>query len=151
MHIFQCMSNIFSVVFQKEPLKFCTNYLTLKGTFLYSIDILRDLRFKSSEVFLNPPPPPPPPFLLNMCVLDHLMSLSILAFLDSFFNLKSSILLLKCRSKHVNQYVNVPDLSFLLANLYAFFNFAHGKVPIVLSWLQFFSDHFNTWQGYLLS
>ena len=46
---------IFCVEFHGEPLKFHTKYLThaLKDTILYSIEILRALGFKSSQVFLK--------------------------------------------------------------------------------------------------
>ena len=56
-HIFQCMGKIFCVEFQRYPLKFHTKYLThtLKDMILYSIGILRALRFKSSYAFLKRP------------------------------------------------------------------------------------------------
>ena len=56
-HIFQCMGTIFCVEFQRVPLKFHTKYLpTLwKMPFLYNVEILRALRFKSSSAFLNAP------------------------------------------------------------------------------------------------
>ena len=52
---FQCMGKIFCVEFQRYPLKFHTqNILPLhwKIWFLYNIEILRALRFKSSYAFL---------------------------------------------------------------------------------------------------
>ena len=57
-HIFQCMGKIFCVEFQRYPLQFHTKYLThiLKIRFLYNIEILRALRFKSSYSFLKCPP-----------------------------------------------------------------------------------------------
>ena len=56
-HIFQCMRKLFCVEFQRCPLKFHTKYLThtLKDMFLYSTEISRALRFKSSYVFLKHP------------------------------------------------------------------------------------------------
>ena len=49
--IFQCMRKIFCVEFQRVPLKFYIKYLphTLKETSLYNGEIVRALRFKSSD------------------------------------------------------------------------------------------------------
>ena len=61
MHIFQCMGKLFCVEFQRYPLKFHTKYIshTLKDMFfLYNIEILRALRFKSSYAFLKRHPGP---------------------------------------------------------------------------------------------
>ena len=51
-HIFQCMSMIFCVEFQRVPLKFHTKYLThtLKDDFIHR------WKFKSSSMFLKCPP-----------------------------------------------------------------------------------------------
>ena len=52
--IFQCMGMIFSVEFQRVPLKFHTKYLTFilnDMFFLYNVEILRALRFKSLWAF----------------------------------------------------------------------------------------------------
>ena len=71
-HIFQCMSKIFCMEFQRYPLKFHTKCLThtsklyknhifqfhWKIWFLYNFEILRALRFKSSYTFLKRPPGP---------------------------------------------------------------------------------------------
>ena len=56
---FRYMSKIFCVEFQRYPLKFHTKYLThtLKVMiFIYNIEILRALGFKSSNAFLKHPP-----------------------------------------------------------------------------------------------
>ena len=47
-HIFQCMGNIFCMEFQRVTFEFHTKYLALKDTILYSVEISRALRFKSS-------------------------------------------------------------------------------------------------------
>ena len=55
------MGKIFCVEFQRYHLKFHTNYLahTLKDMFLYNIEILRALRFKSWYAILKRPWSPP--------------------------------------------------------------------------------------------
>ena len=54
-YIFQCIGEIFCVVFQRYPLKFHKNTLPLhwKIWFVYNIDIWRALRFKSSYGFME--------------------------------------------------------------------------------------------------
>ena len=56
--ISQCMGKIFCMEFQREPLKFHTKYLihTLKDVLLFTGEILRALRFRSSQDFLKCPP-----------------------------------------------------------------------------------------------
>ena len=55
-HIFQCMRKVFCVEFQRYP-NSTQNILPIhwKIWFLYNIEILRALRFKSSYVFETPP------------------------------------------------------------------------------------------------
>ena len=57
-HIFQCMSKVFCVKFQRVPLKFHTKYLThtMKMQNLFKGENLGAIRFKSSLVFLKRPP-----------------------------------------------------------------------------------------------
>ena len=59
-HIFECMGKIFCVEFQRYPLNSTQNILPIhwKVRFLYNIEILRALRFKSSYAFLKGPPGP---------------------------------------------------------------------------------------------
>ena len=57
-NIFQCMGKIFCVEFQRYPLNSTQNILPIhwKIWFLYNIEILRVLRFKSLYEFLKRPP-----------------------------------------------------------------------------------------------
>ena len=55
--IFQCLSQILCMELQREPLKFHIRYFA--HTF-NKTEILRALRFRSSQVFVQCPPPPPP-------------------------------------------------------------------------------------------
>ena len=59
--IFQCMGKIFCVEFQRYLWNSTQNILHIhwKISFLYNMDILRALRFKSSYTFFEPPPPLP--------------------------------------------------------------------------------------------
>ena len=56
-YIFPCMGKISCVEFQRYALKFHTKYLahTWKMRFLYNIEILKDLGFKSSYAFFKRP------------------------------------------------------------------------------------------------
>ena len=54
------MGKIFCVEFQRVPLKFHTKYRTHKlkdAFFLYNFEILRALKFKSSNSLIHPPHP----------------------------------------------------------------------------------------------
>ena len=86
-HIFQCMGKIFCVEFQRYPLKFTQNIFPIhwKIWFLYNIEILRALRFKSSYVFLKCPPG-----LHWVHNQVHLLSLSLQNPVD-YLNLAKSI------------------------------------------------------------
>ena len=90
---------------------------------------------------------------LNMRTIDHLMNRALLAFLDSFFKLKSP-------NKFginvgLNMLINIStgflhNRQKIWRIFNAFSNFTHGKSPLALSRPYIFSDHFDMWQGHSL-